>query len=86
MPILKAFRIGRGPDDRKQGDKYIATASRVVMLEAAAEAYKCGVPWDEALRVAGRAVQKVQDLVAPLAKPKAKSKAKAKPKAKGHAR
>ena len=86
MPILNAFRIGRGPDDRKQGDKYTAKAARVVMLEAAAEAWSCGVPWEESLKLADRAVKKVQDLVAPLAKPKAKSKAKAKPKAKGHAR
>lgn len=80
------LRLGRGPDDRRNADKYTAKASRLVALEAAAEAWSCGVPWNEALKLSEKAVKKVQDLVTPLGKPKAKSKAKAKPKAKGHAR
>ena len=72
------FRLIRGPDDRKNAEKYVEKAARELIIEAASEAWSVGVPWCEALELATRSVKKVQDLIGPVAKPKAKPKAKAK--------
>ena len=78
-------RVGRGPDDKKNADMYIARTSRLIMLEAAAEAWASGVPWDNALALSERAVNKANALLYPLGRPKAKAKSKAKAKAKAMA-
>lgn len=69
-------RLGPGKDDRKNADKYIAKAKRALSLEAAAEAWSAGVPWNEALDLATRAVNKVDEIIGPMAKKKPKAKAK----------
>lgn len=76
----------KGPDDKRNADRYTAKATKAVILEAAAEAYHSGVPWDEALALATKAIEKANRLIYPMAKPKPKAKPKAKAKAKGHAR
>lgn len=70
------LRLGPGKEDRKNADKYIAKAKRTLSLEAAAEAWSAGVPWDEALDLATRAVNKVDEIIGPLAKKRPKAKAK----------
>lgn len=77
-------RIGRGADDKKNVDKYIARAKQTIVFEAAAQAYASGVPWAEALQCAERAVDKANPKA--KAKPKPSPKAKGKPKAKPKAR
>lgn len=83
--VCSTLRLTRGPDDRKNCDKYIATASRALALEAAAEAWSAGVEWNEALGLAERAVKKVKAIIGPVAKPKSKGKAKAKGKSRARA-
>ena len=73
-------RLKRGPDDKENADRYIVNASEHIVLEAAAEAWSAGVPWEEAYDIASRAVDKVNKIARPFVK------AKAKPKAKGRAR
>ena len=70
------LRLGPGKEDRKNADKYIAKAKRALSLEAAAEAWSAGVPWNEALDLATRAVNKVDEIIGPMAKKKPKAKAK----------
>ena len=74
-------RLKRGPDDKKNADRYVANASKQIVLEAAAEAWSAGVPWEEAYDIASRAVDKVNKIAQPFVKAKAKPKAKAKGRA-----
>ena len=82
----------RGQSDKKNADRYMSEVSRNIVQEAAAECHEWGVPWEEAVALAQKAVGKAQEQLAPMraaAKPKAKSKgqpkAKNAPKAKPRA-
>ena len=79
--ILANCKVGRGPDDKKNADMYIARTRRLIMLEAAAEAWASGVPWNDALALSEHAIDKANALLYPLGRPKAKPRSKAKPKA-----
>lgn len=56
---------------REQVNLYVASARQRIALEAAARAWKHGVPWAEAITICSRAVAK--------AKPKAKAAPKGAP-------
>lgn len=70
---LPRFRLNNGgqKEARDQVNLYVASARRRIALEAAARAWKHGVPWAEAIKICSRAVAK--------AKPKAKAAPKGAP-------
>ena len=74
------LRLARGKDDKKNADMYIARLRRKIVVEAAAEAWDSGVPWEEAFELASRAVDKAQKIMQPippknkLLRPKAKAR------------
>ena len=50
------FRLFRGPDIKKDAANYVARARKRMALDAAALAWKNGVPWAEALGIANNAL------------------------------
>ena len=74
-------RLGRGADDRKSAQQYLARAHRAITLQAAAQAWACGVPWAEAIQIAEKAIEGASRKPKPFPKVKAQGKPKAKPKA-----
>ncbi len=71
-------RLGRGADDRKSAQQYLARAHRAITLKAAAQAWACGVP---AIQIAEKAIEGTSRKPKPFPKVKAKGKPKAKLKA-----
>lgn len=75
--IFASLRLQRGAADRKDAKRYALEAERAVVLEAAARAWKNGVPWANAISIAEGAVAKASASPKPLPKKKAKAKPKA---------
>ena len=76
------LRLQKGPDDKKNAEIYIAKNNQRLILDAAAEAWRSGVPWEEAHALATRAIGKAEKAAAAggalrKAKPKPKAKARA---------
>ena len=59
------LRLSRGKDTRRDSVAYVAKAKTSITLKAAATAWANGVPWAEALDIAGKAMANVAAKVKP---------------------
>ena len=66
-------RLKRATGINKDAERYVANARHRIVVNAAAAAWKEGVPWGEALAIATKAISKANPKAKGMPKAKARS-------------